>query len=193
MFPQKFLLPVILFAATLFAFDGFDVSSANYRLLVGEIPVVTAPDKPTPVTVTIFNKTDKTAKAVVTVHKLVDDWKVVETAVQETELPPKAQKDLSFTIVSGPFVFDAHYPVHAQSVFTTEDIKPETLDAVRVFSVQQDRLAVNLPKQPDIPVIAVNNDSSLCLADHVADASIEWQYFGKPVQYRAIGWKGHIV
>ncbi|MCR5380924.1 MAG: hypothetical protein K6G44_08080, partial [Lentisphaeria bacterium] len=193
MLQHKLLLSFFLFTATLFAFDGFDVSSTNYRLLVGEIPVVTAPDKPMSVTVTVFNKTDKTAKATVTIHKLVDDWKVVGSAFQEVELPPKTQKDLSFTIISGPFVFDAHYPVHAQAVFTTEDAQPEALDAVRVFLVQQSKLAVNLPKQPDIPVIAVNDGSSLCLADHVEDASIEWQYFGQPVQYRAIGWRGHIA
>ena len=193
MLHHRLLLSFIFFTATLFAFDGFDVSSANYRLLVGEIPVVTSPDKPTPVTVTVFNKTGKTAKAAVTIHKLVDNWKVVGTAVQETELPPKTQKELSFTIVSGPFVFDAHYPVHAQAVFSKENVQPEALDAVRVFLVKQSKLAVNLPKQPDIPVIAVNDGSSLCLAEHVEDASIEWQYFGQPVQYRAIGWRGHIA
>ncbi|MBO7619123.1 MAG: hypothetical protein J6T06_01330, partial [Victivallales bacterium] len=77
--------------------------------------------------------------------------------------------------------------------FTAEGVQAETLDAVRVFLVKQNRLAVNLSKQPDIPVIAVNDGSSICLADHVDDASIEWQYFGQPVQYRAIGWKGHIA
>ena len=131
MIHHKLFLSFILFTATLFAFDGFDVSSANYRLLVGEIPIVTAPDKPTSVTVTVFNKTDKTTKAAVTIHKLVDDWKVVGIAVQETELPPKTQKDLSFTIVSGPFVFDAHYPVHAQAVFTAEGVQPDADTAER--------------------------------------------------------------
>ncbi|MBR4901892.1 MAG: hypothetical protein IKZ46_13215 [Victivallales bacterium] len=193
MLDHKLFLSFIFFAAALFAFDGFDVSSANYRLIVGDIPIVTAPDKPTSVTVTVFNKTDKMAKAAVTVHKLVDDWKVIGEPSQTTELPPHTQKDLLFSIVSGPFVFDAHYPVHAHAVFSTEDAQQETLDAVRVFLVQENKLGVNLPKQPDIPVIAVNDDSSLCLAEHVADASIEWQYFGQPVQYRAIGWKGHIV
>ena len=190
---HKLLLPFILFTAVLFAFDGFDVSSANYRLLVGDIPPVTSPYKPTPVTVTVFNKSDNPAKAIVTVHKLVDDWKVVGDSTQTVKLSPNSQKDLSFTIVSSPFVFDAHYPVHTHTVFSTEDTQPETLEAVRVFLVQQNKLSVNLPNQPDIPVIAVNDDSSLSLADHVGDASIEWRYFGQPVQYRPIGWKGHIA
>ncbi|MCR4573622.1 MAG: hypothetical protein K5787_07625, partial [Lentisphaeria bacterium] len=193
MLHHKLFLPIILLTATLFAFDGFDTSSAHYRLLVEEIPVVTSPDKPTSVTITVFNKTNKAAKAAVTIHKLVDDWKVIGQPSQTAELPPNSQKKVTFQIVSGPFVFDARYPVHAHAVFTAEGVQTETLDAVRVFLVKQNRLAANLPKQPDIPVIAVNDGSSLCLADHVEDASIEWQYFGQPVQYRAIGWKGHIV
>ncbi|MBR5025697.1 MAG: hypothetical protein IKX48_11555 [Victivallales bacterium] len=184
---------LLICALSLCAFDGFDVSSAHYRLFVEEIPVVKAPAEKTSVTVTVFNKTDKTAKATVTIHKLVDDWKVVGQPSQTADLPPNSQKGLTFEIVSGPFVFDAHYPVHAHAVFTSEGTQPETLDAVRVFLVQENKLGVNLPKQPDIPVIAVNDDSSLCLADHVADASIEWQYFGQSTNYRAIGWKGHIV
>ncbi|MBR5836987.1 MAG: hypothetical protein IKZ84_00475, partial [Victivallales bacterium] len=184
---------LLLCALCLCAFDGFDVSSANYRLFVEDIPIVKTPAEKTSVTVTVFNKTDKTAKATVTIQKLVDDWKVVGEATQTAALPPNSQQDLTYEIVSGPFVFDAHYPVHAHAVFTSEGTKPETLDAVRVFLVQENKLGVNLPKQPDIPVIAVNDDSSLCLADHVADASIEWQYFGQSTNYRAIGWKGHIV
>ncbi|MBO7093089.1 MAG: hypothetical protein J6W23_15005, partial [Victivallales bacterium] len=184
---------LLLCVLPLCAFDGFDVSSAHYRLLVEDIPVVASPDKPTSVTITVFNKTDKAAKAAVTVHKLVDDWKVVGQPSQTAELPPNSQKNVTFQIVSGPFVFDARYPVHAQAVFTAEGVPTETLDAVRVFLVKQSKLTVNLTKQPDIPVIAVNDGSSLCLADHVDDASIEWQYFGQPVQYRAIGWKGHIA
>ena len=190
---HRLLLSFIIFAFSLFAFDGFDTSSAHYRLLVEDIPVVTSPDKPTSVTVTVFNKTAKAAKAAVTIHKLVDDWKVIGQPSQTAELPPNSQKKVTFQIVSGPFVFDARYPVHAHAVFTAEGVQTETLDAVRVFLVKQNRLAANLPKQPDIPVIAVNDGSSLCLADHVDDASIEWQYFGQPVQYRAIGWKGHIA
>ena len=108
------------------------------------------------------------------------------------ELPPNSQKDLLFKIASGPFVFNAHYPVHAHAVFTSEGTKPETLDAVRVFLVQENKLGVNLPKQSDIPVIAVNDDSSLCLAEHVSEASIEWTYFGQSTNYCSIGWKGHI-
>ena len=191
---QKIVLAFLLICAlTLCAFDGFDVSTANYRLLIPPVTDIVQPHQPSPVIVTVFNKTAKTAKATVIIHKLVDDWKVVGESSKTTELPPNSQKDMTFEIVSGPFVFDAHYPVHAQAVFTVEGVQPESLEAVRVFLVKQSKLAVNLPKQPDIPVIAVNDGSSLCLAEHVEDASIEWQYFGQPVQYRAIGWKGHIV
>lgn len=190
---HKTIFAILLICVlSLCAFDGFDVSSAHYRLCVEDIPVVKAPGEQTSVTVTVFNKTDKTATATVTVHKLVDDWKVIGDSTQKVELPPNSQKDLLFKIASGPFVFNAHYPVHAHAVFTSEGTKPETLDAVRVFLVQENKLGVNLPKQSDIPVIAVNDDSSLCLAEHVSEASIEWTYFGQSTNYCSIGWKGHI-
>ncbi|MBR4370258.1 MAG: hypothetical protein IKS92_04375 [Victivallales bacterium] len=83
---------LLICALSLCAFDGFDVSSAHYRLFVEDIPVVKAPAEKTSVTVTVFNKTDKTAKATVTIHKLVDDWKVVGQPSQTAELPPNSQK-----------------------------------------------------------------------------------------------------
>ncbi|MBQ2335237.1 MAG: hypothetical protein II381_02940, partial [Victivallales bacterium] len=128
---------LLLCVLPLCAFDGFDVSSAHYRLLVEDIPVVASPDKPTSVTITVFNKTDKAAKAAVTIHKLVDDWKVIGQPSQTAELPPNSQKKVTFEIVSGPFVFDARYPVHAHAVFTAEGVQAETLDAVRIFLVKQ--------------------------------------------------------
>ena len=115
--PKTFFAFLLICALSLCAFDGFDVSTANYRLLIQPVADIAHPHQPSSVTITVFNKTAKTAKATVTIHKLVDDWKVIGDSTQKAVLPPKSQKDLKFEIVSGPFVFDAHYPVHAHATF----------------------------------------------------------------------------
>ncbi|MBQ9447259.1 MAG: hypothetical protein IJU61_11715, partial [Victivallales bacterium] len=101
-----------------------------------------------------------------------------------------SSQDIDFQIVSGPFVFDALYPVHAQAVFIATGTK-QTLDAVRIFGVKRTQSEEILATMPELPVITLQNNSALSLADCPKQACYSWTLLGSDlIHFKPVGWIG---
>ena len=187
---KKISIVLCLLCLALQAWNGFEVANRQARLFIHEIGEVKAPDKPTTVHVTFENKTAQPLKATVRLHKFVDDWKAVGAAEKTVTAAANSSQDIDFQIVSGPFVFDALYPVHAQAVFTADGAE-QTLAAVRIFSVKRPQNDEILDTMPDLPVIALQNNSALSLADCQKQACFSWTLLGSDIiQFKPVGWNG---
>ena len=187
---KKISIVLCLLCLALQAWNGFEVANRQARLFIHEIGEVKAPDKPTTVHVTFENKTDQPLKATVSLHKFVDDWQAAGPAEKTVTAAANSSQDIDFQIVSGPFVFDALYPVHAQAVFTADGAE-QTLAAVRIFSVKRPQNDEILDTMPDLPVIALQNNSALSLADCQKQACFSWTLLGSDIiQFKPVGWNG---
>ncbi len=68
------------------------------------------------------------------IEDLVDDWRTADRGRVSLGLPTGGVASLTISIFSGPFVFDALYPVHAR--LYPEGAREAELRAVRIFEVR---------------------------------------------------------
>ncbi|MBM4153491.1 MAG: hypothetical protein FJ221_00470 [Lentisphaerae bacterium] len=115
--------------------SGYDETVDGLRLAVGEIAPVADPAAPTPVSVTVSNGTATPFRGSVALRDFVDDWKAVGPDTAAVALAPATATNLSFRIASGPFVFDALYPVHAH--LSRDGAPGAAVHAVRIFEVKR--------------------------------------------------------
>lgn len=172
-----------------FGWDGHTVSRGGYKVSIDELSPVVEPSKPTGVTVRLKNGTVGKAVARVKVHKLVDDWRVVGASEKALELDAGQDGSLSFEIQSGPFVFNALYPVHVAAAFQGNG-EGVTLEAVRIFSVSTASGREDLAERPELPVLRLDDGGVLSLIGQADKSSVSWQYYDGPMMYRQIGFLG---
>jgi hypothetical protein len=185
---KKISIVLCLISLALHAWNGFEVANKQARLFIHEIEDVKTPDKPTAVRITLENKTEQPLQATVRIHKFVDDWKAEGPAEQAVTVAANSSHDVDFQIVSGPFVFDALYPVHAQAVFTATGAK-QTLDAVRIFGVKRTKSEEILAIMPELPTITLQNNAALSLADCAKQACYSWTLLDSDViHFKPVGW-----
>ena len=121
--------------------SGYEFEDKGIRFVIDEIAPVVDPASPTPVTVTVSNAGPEAARGTVQVKDLVDDWKAAGPAAAAIDLAPGAATALTFRIASGPFVFDALYPVH---VYFARERGGDPLHAVRIFEVRRTQPPVSV-------------------------------------------------
>ena len=187
---KKIAILLCILCLALQAWNGFDVANQQARLFIHEIEEIKSPDKPTTVHITLENKTEQPLKGTVRIHKFVDDWKAEGPAEQTVTVAAKSSQDLDFQIISGPFIFDALYPVHAQAVFTANGTE-QKLDAVRIFSVKRAASEVVLSQMPELPIIALMDNSSIALADCAKQSCYSWTLLDSGIlHFKPIYWTG---
>ena len=128
--------------------SGYDETADGVRLAIAEIAPVADPAAPTPVSVTVSNGTTAAFRGTVALRDFVDDWKAAGAATAAVALAPASVTTLSFRIASGPFVFDALYPVHAY--LARDGAAAGAVHAVRIFEVKR-------PAVPRAPAAAASD------------------------------------
>ncbi len=115
--------------------SGYDETVDGMRLAIAEIAPVADPAAPTSVSVTVSNGAAAGFRGTVALRDFVDDWKAGGPATADVVLAPGSATNLRFSIVSGPFVFDAPYPVHAY--LSRDGSGDGAVHAVRIFEVKR--------------------------------------------------------
>ena len=187
---KKISIVLCLISLALHAWNGFEVANKQARLFIHEIEDIKTPDKPTTVHITFENKTEQPLQATVRIHKFVDDWKAEGPAEKAVTVAAQSSQVLDFQIISGPFIFDALYPVHAQAVFTADGVE-QKLDAVRIFGVKRAASEVVLSQIPELPVIALMDNSAIALADCPKQSCYSWTLLDSGIlHFKPIYWTG---
>lgn len=126
------------------AWSGHETIEGGIRLFIEELPAVADPTQPVDVRIAISNGTDRALSGTLELADFVDDWNAVGPARVSVSVPPAGESTTGFRMASGPFVFDALYPVHAY--LRLPDAPP--LHAVRIFEVKRPKTATD-----DAPVV----------------------------------------
>lgn len=168
------------------AWSGYDVEQDGLRFSVFDIGVVTNPAAPVAVSVTVSNGRPASWTGEVRIEGLVDDWRPAGPATARVQLPASASTSLSFSIVSGPFVFDALYPVHAR--LRSAAAREADLQAVRIFEVRRPQLLP--PARSGDPPLPLPPDRVRCLWLD-SGPRFGWIMDGGAVEVtQAPGWRG---
>jgi hypothetical protein len=186
---KRILILLAAIATPIFAWHGHEVKNENYKAFIDKIEDVKDPSKPSTVKIVLTNLTEKPTKATVKLHKFVDDWKAVGKSAETLELPANGMAETTFEIVSGPFVFNALYPVHALVTFDNGD----TLAPVRIFEVKATpaKATADTKTLPKLKTVNMLDNSSLSLVSNIANASCAWVYDkSDDITYKTPGWTG---
>lgn len=142
------------------AWSGHETVQDGLRLAIGGMAPVADPASPSEVILTVSNGCAAAFRGTVALRDFVDDWKTLGPAAVPVALPPGAATNLRFHITSGPFVFDALYPVHA--CLAREGGHTDPIHAVRIFEVKRPAPPRTV-KTPVGEVLRLQADSALPL------------------------------
>ncbi len=179
---------VVVLAKTSFSWSGYDVVEGGLALRVAEIPPVENPGVPFAVSITVSNVRPAAWEGELRIEQLVDDWRCDGPDRFPLHLRAGASTTVSARIVSGPFVFDALYPLHAR-LYPIGSPTAE-VHAVRVFSVRRPSAAAPSRRIPPAPVLRLPPDRTLDLRTTAAHR-FGWAYDEGPEQVvPTLGWFG---
>ena len=184
---RNLVVALLLPAAGAWAWSGQETVENGVRLFIEELAPVADPAAPSPVQVTVSNGAAAELRATLELRDFADDWKAVGPAKAEVVLRPGAATNLAFRIASGPFVFDALYPVHA---YLSAVGAVEPLHAVRIFEVKRPVAARAKSAAAPAAVAKLEADAALPLWV-LKSQRFGWVYDkgGAPVWHPA-GWTG---
>ena len=162
------------------AWNGHESVAHGLRVFVAEIADVADPEVPAGVKVTLENRSEGELAGTLAVRDLVDAWRVVGPAEKEFRLAAGGQAEVEFSIVSGPPVYAALYPVHVYATLAGGEV----VHAVRIFTVKKALpkvVAVDEATPAELPVLQLAPDGMLALWRE-RDFQVGWKYYeGEPV------------
>lgn len=174
-------------AALAVAWSGHDVTGEGVRLAVGEMAPVVDPASPSEVVLTVSNGCATEFRGAASLRDFVDEWEAHGPSSTPVALAPGSATNLIFHIASGPFVFDALYPVHAY--LARDGHRTEPLHAVRIFEVRRPS-AARIPRAGDPEALRLQADSVLPLWQSRAHRFGWVQDKGGPPVEMPAGWTG---
>ncbi len=128
-------LAVLVLRNAAFSWSGHDVVEQGLKLHVSEVPPVEDPTTPQPVSITVSNGRAVAWRGELCVEGLVDDWRCEGPDRFPLELAAGGSTTVMARMVSGPFVFDALYPVHVR--LRPSGSPTVEVHAVRIFEVRR--------------------------------------------------------
>jgi len=181
-------LAVSLSVISCLAWSGHETTEGPMKVVIAEIPVVTALEQPVPVRVSLENTGNAPVSGTVEIRDLVDQWRVQGEGRKPFTVPAGGSAQLDFAIICGQGVYSALYPVHAYVNFRV-DGREHTAHAVRIFetkfATRDETSAQPTPMSPTV----VPASGALPLWT-LRTQRVVWQYLDGPPVYRAAGWMG---
>ncbi|NLG14972.1 MAG: hypothetical protein GX561_12325 [Lentisphaerae bacterium] len=181
---------LIVFASLfVFAWNGFEVKNGDFTLLISELETISNPRVPTPFQVTVTSEAKEAAQATVEIYYLADQWRIDGDSKRTMSINPGSSAQATFSLVSGPLVFSTRYPIHARATITAGQ-QTTTIEAVRIFNVLV-KDASGASERPDpLPIVKLDKNDQTKLVDLLPNVRVAWNYLGKPMVYKPIGWTG---
>jgi len=173
---------------TVYGWSGFEGEQSGLWARIEPIPTVTNPHSPVAVTVSLSNRSPNVWSGRIELSDLVDDWVPTGPSNMPVVLSPRAMTAVAFNVCSGPFVFDALYPIHVR-ITPEAPANGEPLRLVRIFEVQRPPSFPSKSTEPP-PPLEVHPDRVVPLW---TDQSFRfgWQRDGETsATYHALGWTG---
>ena len=178
----------LLLPAACFAWNGHEVAKGGLRVLIEEVPQVTATDTPVAVQVVLENTGDDGVTGSVTIRDLVDGTRVEGADSKPFELAQGATSALQFAVVFPEGTYSALYPVHAYVQFTRGDVT-EQVHAVRIVQTKFTATDTSSLAPTAMQAAAAPLRGALplwALGTH----RVAWNYYDKPMHYKPSGWTG---
>ncbi len=170
------------------AWSGHQVTEGDLKVLIEEVPEVTARDVDVPVSVVLENTGEAGITGTVEIRDMVDDSRVVGPMKQAFSVAAGATTTLDFAVAFGEGTYSALYPVHAYVDFRQAG-EARQAHAVRIVTTSfaaTDSRSAEPTEMEDVIVPARGAVPLWTLRSH----RVAWQYYDGPMQYKAPGWMG---
>lgn len=183
-----FVCVLLGLAPTASPWSGHEVTEQGLRLSIPEISPVENPTMPMPLSIVVSNTRTVVWQGELRVEGLVDDWRCEGPDRFLIRLSPGHFTTLVACLRSGPFVFDALYPVHAR-LYPANSSTAE-LHAVRIFEVRRPTAVSGTPIMAQRISLRLPADRAISLRASRAHR-FGWAYDNGPEQFNAQpGWTG---
>jgi len=187
---RKFLLLILLFSlcGRAFAFNGQVVTQGPLKVTIGDIPDVTAYEKPQQVMVTLANNADTEIRVDLRMAGLVNEWYAVGGTEKSLVVTAGGQENAVFQIAAGKGACSALYPVHIYADFQ-HDGRTFAAHAIQIFKSNFEKIVTSsgIPPQLTVNVVPANGTLPLWL---LRTQRVAWCYYDKPLVYMPVGWQG---
>jgi len=167
---------------------GHEVKSGDLKVLIEEIPEVTALEESVPVHVILENAGRAAISGTVQIRDLVDETRVVGADAKEFAVAPGEKTTLDFAVAFGRGSYSALYPVHAYVEFEQAGASMKG-HAVRILSTKFARADGSATEPTPMEANVLPEAGALPLWT-LRTHRIAWQYYDGPMQYKAAGWMG---
>ncbi|MCX7043887.1 MAG: hypothetical protein NTX50_00175 [Candidatus Sumerlaeota bacterium] len=178
------------------AWSGHEVKSGGVNVLIEEIPIITAFDQATPVSVVIENSGQSSIAGTAQLRELVDETRAVGETRKEFKLESGKKIKIEYSISMGKGACSALYPAHVYVDFKRDGVAGETIHAVRIFETQFPKEVASASASAAAASAAAPFDASIVPRQgalplwSLTTFRMAWQYFDKPLQYKPAGWTG---
>ena len=174
-----------------FAFNGHRVTEGPLRLVIADVPAITAYDQPAAVTVTAKNLGKERLNVELEVAGLVDQWRPVGQTKRSLQLDPDAEAKAVFQIAAGEGAYSVHYPVHVYARFECEG-RPRTAHAVQIFAPKFAAKDASERESTEMTPIVVPAHGAVSLYSSRLQR-VSWRYYDQPIMYKPQGWQGSVA